>query len=99
MSQHILDVCFETQIIVFGESFDFTLNVGRIVNSLCTSKVDQFMFIWKFECENEPNKASLNEVFCNLCSLSTRIKVVQLGKRFIITNKNCKINGYQNEFK
>eukprot|EP01083_Nonionella_stella_P247837 858834_1 len=89
-----LKVCIDVAGLGFKSS-DFVLNIGRVINSFCASNVKDFMLIWQFEGVRD--NATLDEVFHALCNLSAHIKVIQSEERFIVTNKNCKINGYQNE--
>eukprot|EP01083_Nonionella_stella_P130989 397687_1 len=89
-----LKVCINVAGLGFKSS-DFVLNIGTVINSFCTSNVKDFMLIWQFEGGRD--NATLDEVFHALCNLSAHIKVIQSEERFIVTNKNCKINGYQNE--
>eukprot|EP01083_Nonionella_stella_P125253 378803_1 len=72
---------------------DFTLNVARIVNSLETSAIKDFMFIW--ELERGHGKDALKEIFVNLRNSSRYTTVRRSDKKFIVTNANCKVNGYK----
>eukprot|EP01083_Nonionella_stella_P259056 884813_1 len=66
---------------------DFTLYVGRLVNALESSAIDDFMFIG--ECYR------MNEIFKDLCNVSLHTQVIQRKNKFIIANSNCKINGFR----
>eukprot|EP01083_Nonionella_stella_P172328 591068_1 len=73
------------------EAHKFMLNIGRIINALETSSIHDFMFIWKLD---GINKDKVKEIFMNVCNLSANSKVFREKACIIITNENCKINGY-----
>eukprot|EP01083_Nonionella_stella_P079561 218399_1 len=69
-------------------------NVGRIVNALQLASIDEFMFIVEFHNTNDNELAKMFEDVKNFIDLDT-IGYVHLyphSCRFIITNRNCKIN-------
>eukprot|EP01083_Nonionella_stella_P166687 558027_1 len=78
---------------------DFTFKVARVINSLETCDIDDFMFIWEFKGHNDDKSKLLLD---DLRNISKHSKVFQYQyddkSQFIITNRNCKINGYQTSF-
>eukprot|EP01083_Nonionella_stella_P185416 675978_1 len=72
----------------------FALNVGRIINSLDSSTTTDFMFIWKLRDLCSKKFEKMLKHMCNI-SKHTRIWGSRNAQKFIITNRNCKINGYQ----
>eukprot|EP01083_Nonionella_stella_P259055 884811_1 len=71
----------------------FTMNIGRIINALKASDVNDFMFMLNLPGTDDD---ALDEMFRNLCNLSImNTKVIRILRKFIITNENCKINGYR----
>eukprot|EP01083_Nonionella_stella_P240398 840421_1 len=74
----------------------FASNVGRIINSLESSTTTDFMFIWNLRdlCSKKFEK-----MLKHVCKISKHAQIWGWGSRnaqkFIITNRNCKINGYQ----
>eukprot|EP01083_Nonionella_stella_P111462 326908_1 len=75
-----------------AESKDFVLSVGRLVNSLETSAINDFMFIWNL-CDVDDE--TLAQIYSDLSNISVHTKVLQRQHGFVITNPNCKINGYR----
>eukprot|EP01083_Nonionella_stella_P043116 116374_1 len=76
---------------------DFTFDVARVINALEACDINDFMFIWRFK----PLKKELDSSI--LMGLKTRHSKVFQNENsqfihFIITNHNCKINGYQDSF-
>eukprot|EP01083_Nonionella_stella_P046673 124959_1 len=74
-------------------AMDFTINFGRIINSLEACDINDFMFVLNIPGTND--KLALGQIFSNMCNLSTKTKVIRVHRKFIITNENCKINGYR----
>eukprot|EP01083_Nonionella_stella_P284349 967972_1 len=72
----------------------FALNVGRIVNSLESSAIDDFMFIWNLSQLDDVDDDLSKRIFSRLCNISVHTKVFQHKHIFGITNPHCKINGY-----
>eukprot|EP01083_Nonionella_stella_P279781 951665_1 len=71
----------------------FTRNIGRIINALKASDVNDFMFILNLPATDDD---TLDEMFRNVCNLSImNTKVIRILRKFIITNEHCKINGYR----
>eukprot|EP01083_Nonionella_stella_P133254 405061_1 len=91
-SKKQLKICIHVADLEFKAN-DFILNVGRIVKALEASTLNDFMFIWKLHPET--NDDQLSQVFKNLCELNVHSKIFQVDNRFIVTNENCKINGYR----
>eukprot|EP01083_Nonionella_stella_P074673 202637_1 len=78
---------------------DCTFNVARFVNSLETCDINDFMVIWEFVHRNDDETKS---ILFDLCTISLHSKVsrneTEESSPFIITNHNCKINGYDPSF-
>eukprot|EP01083_Nonionella_stella_P059641 156029_1 len=72
---------------------DLTPGAVRVVKALCESDVNEFMLILHIGFLEKV----LKEVYHDLCNVSAHIKVVQLQNKIIVSNVNCKINGYQDE--
>eukprot|EP01083_Nonionella_stella_P270555 916324_1 len=69
------------------------LNVGRVVNSLESSAINDFMFIWELS-DDDVDDDLLKETFSELCNISVHTKVLRHQDVFTITNQQCKINGF-----
>eukprot|EP01083_Nonionella_stella_P058028 152085_1 len=69
------------------------LNAGRIVNSLESSAINDFMFIWELS-DDDVDDDLLKETFSELCNISVHTKVLRHQDVFTITNQQCKINGF-----
>eukprot|EP01083_Nonionella_stella_P105962 305138_1 len=71
---------------------DCTFNVARFVNSLETCDINDFMVIWKFKHKKDDETNSI--------WLHSKVSRSETEKKsqFIITNRNCKINGYYSSF-
>eukprot|EP01083_Nonionella_stella_P154717 498911_1 len=66
----------------------FTRNIGRIINALKASDVNDFMFISNLPATDDD---ALDEMFCDVCNLwIMNTKVIRILQKFIITNENCK---------
>eukprot|EP01083_Nonionella_stella_P176342 616691_1 len=93
--QHRL--ALKIHICIWGEivkTDEFMLNVGRIVNALESASTNDFMFIVQFYHDVGHDKVSetLKELD-NIVSIDTNI--FRYEHKFIIQNRNCKINGYR----
>eukprot|EP01083_Nonionella_stella_P150956 481704_1 len=94
-----LKICFGVNNTIFFGENDLILGVSRIVDALKASTVKDFMFIVRvYNCQND----ELDDIFKNLCDLQRNVfrwdfKIISGTKieTFIITNDNCKINGYR----
>eukprot|EP01083_Nonionella_stella_P293463 998024_1 len=89
--KHQMKICIEITYSQFKGN-DFVLNVGRIVNALEASSINDFMLIWKSCHRVIQNDDKLNDIFKNLCQLHTSVFLAD--NRLIITNDNCNISGY-----
>eukprot|EP01083_Nonionella_stella_P159865 521968_1 len=75
-----------------AEAINVTLNVGRLVQSLESSDINDFMFVWNFFDEVEDDE--MNEIFQKLCNVcGHNVNVLRCEHKLIIANLNCKING------
>eukprot|EP01083_Nonionella_stella_P000226 704_1 len=72
---------------------DFVQNVGTIVSALELSKIDHFMFIWCLHLRKNRHRIC-NEIYKKLSKISAHTNVVQYRQQFVITNKDCKIDGF-----
>eukprot|EP01083_Nonionella_stella_P046675 124967_1 len=73
-------------------AIDFTMNFGRIIYSLEASNIPDFMLVLNLPGIDDD---AVNEISHNVCKLLTNTNVTTVHKKLIVTNKNCKINGYQ----
>eukprot|EP01083_Nonionella_stella_P159777 521625_1 len=72
---------------------DFALNVGRVINALELSSIDDFMFILYFK--GRKSDGLWQGIYNSLCIGSQHTKVMRYEHKIVITNQNCKINGYR----
>ncbi len=72
---------------------DFIANIGKIIHLLDCSNIKDFMFTWKLK--SFKNKTDINKILQELKSkrLSINVQIYVIGKRFVISNSNCKIDG------
>eukprot|EP01083_Nonionella_stella_P092155 257881_1 len=73
-----------------------TLNVGRVINTLESSDINDFMFICKFLHVLSDDVNDIFEALSNIISIHTKIIRVEHCTQLIIANQNCKISGYRN---
>ena len=70
-------------------------DTAKIISIMEQSNIDDFMFIW---CMSD---IVMKEIFCQqlACCLSTGVVTRIDGFRIVISNKECKINGYSESWK
>ena len=75
------------------EAQKLTSNIGRIIHCLQISKINDFMFIWDMLDDAETDKdLILNDI--KIVTSGIIAKLTSSYNKLIITNENCKINGY-----
>ena len=71
-------------------------NILRIINLLDQSGIKDFMFIWHIPYRKDVDKEILlKDIKCIECKIRA---VVASDSKIIITNDNCKINGYYSQY-
>ena len=90
-----MKVCIHAKCSDTQQAQGLVLNIARTINWLEKSKVNDFMFIWDI---GEDDSIDKQLILMELKEVGSDIMVVLNKSMFIISNKDCKINGYHDSW-